>query len=290
LETQATCQESYSYRTGDRPDLDLPGGQLDLIAAVLETGVPTVVVVCRTINYPYIVDLHHLTAFFLCCSLVPQLINGRPVTFGYNNTLLENIPALLEAWRPGEEGGTAIAEIVFGSVSPSGRLANTFTWNVGEIGGPTQPYWQKYRYYDGMIWTYFPSTPLFSFGFGLTYTSFEYSDLVIEPLVVGISPSSSVNFTFTLTNTGMNEGTEVAQLYISDVLASVVRYKKQLFGFSRITLLPSESTSVQLLIAVNDLAFYDSNMQYIVEPGQFNVMIGPNAVTSPLQGSFQVAP
>lgn len=253
----STCQESWGGRTGDRPDLDLSGGQLQLIESVIATGTPTVVV----------------------------LINGRPQSFGYNNTLLQNITTMLEAWRPGEEGGNAIAELIFGLSSPSGRLAVTFPWNVGEINGPSQPYWQKFRQYDGMIYTFLPSIPIFPFGWGLTYTTFEYSNINVEPPIVGLT--GSVNITAVITNTGSKFGVETPQLYVQDAVATVVRYKKQLFNFTQVSLTPGESQTVSFVLNVPDLAFYDINMQFVVEPGFFNLWVGPNCLSG-LQSSFTV--
>eukprot|EP01121_Diplochlamys_sp_Union-15-3_P017374 TRINITY_DN6100_c0_g2_i4.p1 TRINITY_DN6100_c0_g2~~TRINITY_DN6100_c0_g2_i4.p1 ORF type:complete len:441 (+),score=91.35 TRINITY_DN6100_c0_g2_i4:403-1725(+) len=258
-DNQDTCQESWGGRTGDRTDLDLPGGQLDLVEAILKTGKPTVVV----------------------------LINGRPATFGTKNknSLLNSIQALLVAWRCGEEGGNALADIIFGNTSPSGKLISSWPFSVGQIGGPAQPYYTKYRQYDGRTYTFEPSTPLFPFGFGLSYTTFRYSGLSISPSQ--INSNQSVTIRVTVQNTGKKTGGEVVQLYVADVLASVVRYKKQLFGFQKIFLEPGQQTVVTFSLAASELAFYNSYMQLVVEPGQFDVWVGPDC-QSGLSSSFQV--
>jgi len=250
-DNQATCQESWGGRTGDRADLDLPGGQLALIQAILNTQTPTVVV----------------------------LINGRPATFGVAtmNELLYQIPALLVAWRPGEEGGTAIVNAIFGDINPSGKLVSTWPWSVGQIAGPFQPYYQKYRQYDGMMYTFQPHVPLFPFGFGLSYTTFEFSNLQITPQVVPFD--GLVKISVQVQNTGTVTGAEVVQLYIGDDIASVIRWNKQLFGFEKVFLNPGQSTGVSFTVLSQNLAFYNSAMQLVVEPGQFNVWVGNSSMT-----------
>jgi len=215
------------------------------------------------------------------------LINGRPDTFGTStqNALLKGIHALVVTWRPGEEGGTALANILFGGVSPSGKLISSWPFSVGQVGGPAQPYYTKFRQYDGRTYTFEPHTPLFPFGFGLSYTTFKYSNLVITPNK--ITSSSSVNISVTIQNTGIMAGAEVAQLYIGDEISSIVRIEKQLFGFQKVQLKPGQQQVVSFQVVASNLAFYDSEMKLVVEAGQFNVWVGGDS-QSGLQGSFEV--
>jgi len=258
-DNQDICQESWGGRIGDRTSLDLAGGQLSLIDAIIKTGKKTIVV----------------------------LINGRPATFGTStqNALLKGINALVVTWRPGEAGGTALANILFGDVSPSGKLISSWPFSVGQVGGPAQPYYTKFRQYDGRTYTFEPHTPLFPFGFGLSYTTFKYSNLVITPNK--ITSSSSVNISVTIQNTGIMAGAEVAQLYIGDEISSIVRIEKQLFGFQKVQLKPGQQQVVSFQVVASNLAFYDSEMKLVVEAGQFNVWVGGDS-QSGLQGSFEV--
>jgi len=255
-----TCQESWGGRSGDRTSLDLAGGQLNLIESILATGTKTIVV----------------------------LINGRPATFGAEsqNVLLNDIQALLVSWRPGEEGGTAIAEIIFGDVVPSGKLISTWPFSVGQIGGPSQPYYQKYRQYDGRRYTFQTSSPLFPFGFGLSYTQYNYSNLSVKPST--ITQQEAVKIQALITNIGNRKGTEIVQLYVADPLASVVRYSRQLIGFKRMTLNPGQSQTVTFVLHGEQLAFYNNEMKYVVEPGQFNVCVSSSSEGG-LEGSFFVS-
>jgi len=258
-DSQASCQEAWGERTGDRASLDLAGGQLALLEAVTATRVPTIVV----------------------------LISGRPATFGENNMnyLLNRTSAILEAWRPGEEGGNAIVDVLFGDVAPSGKLPMTFPFSTGQIGGPSHPYYKKRRQYDGRLYTFEPHTPLFPFGFGLTYTTFEYSNISVSPSV--ITATSSVQVVCTVKNMGSRDGTDIAQLYAADVVGSVTRYNKQLVGFQRVFIPAGQALTVKFNLAAQELAFYDINMQYVTEPGEFSVWIGPDS-SSGLQTSFHV--
>ncbi|KAH3756965.1 Beta-glucosidase BoGH3B [Pelomyxa schiedti] len=263
-DTQDTCEESWGGRYGDRPSIDLAGGQLYLLDALLTCKKP---VVCT-------------------------LIHGRPATFGTaaSNNLLSALPALLASWRPGEEGGNAITSIIFGDRVPGGKLVSSWPFSAGQIYGPSQPYYQKFREYDGRMYTFEPSTPLFPFGFGLSYTQFALSNLIISPAT--LSPTGTVSITCTIKNTGTRTGTEVVQLYIGDDIASVVRWEMQLFGFSKVSLSPGRSTQVSFTVAATQLAFYTTAMdQLIVEPGQFNVWVTTDSSlpqSSTLSSSFTV--
>lgn len=229
----------------DRADLDLPGVQQELLEAVYATGTPVVLV----------------------------LINGRPLSVRWAK---EHIPAIVEAWYPGQEGGTAIAEILWGDVNPSGRLPITVPQSVGQLP----------RYYNfkptGRAYDYVTSdfAPLYPFGYGLSYTSFAYSDLQITPEVIG--PAGRVTVHVTVTNTGDRAGDEVVQLYLNDVISSVVTPVIELKAFERVSLLPGESQVVSFELGPQDLELLDKHLEPVVEPGTFEVQIGG------LKSSFEV--
>jgi len=240
-----------SGEAGSRAFITLPGKQLVLARTVLELGKPTVVV----------------------------LFNGRPLEI----TELDCIaPAILEAWFPGTEGGNAIADILFGDVNPSGRLTMSFPYTVGQI----PVYYNCYntgrpkgredndtrfcsRYLD------IPNAPLYPFGYGLSYTTFEYSDFVLDndKLTVDGSITASV----TVTNTGKRAGEEGVQLYIRDISASVVRPVRELKGFQKIYLEPGESRRISFIITEPMLRFYRKDLSFKSEPGRFIAFVGPNS-------------
>ncbi len=234
----------------DRADLRLPGLQETLVRAVLETGKPVVLV----------------------------LINGRPVALG---DLADRIPAIVEAWLPGEEGGTAVADVLFGDVNPGGKLPITVPRSVGQVPLNYNRAPISHRDYVDL-----PATPLFPFGHGLSYTQFEYSDLVIEPTQV--PPAGTVRISVTVKNVGDREGDEVVQLYVRDPVASRVRPVKELKGFKRITLQPGEAKRVTFHLSMDQLAFYDHAMRLIVEPGTVEVMVGSSSEDIRLKGSFEI--
>ena len=247
-----------SAEAASRANLDLPGKQLDLIKAVHQTGKPYAVV----------------------------LLNGRPLTI---NWLAENSPAILEAWFPGTMGGAAVADVLFGDANPAGKLPITFPRSVGQIpiyynakatGRPflaTEKYTSKYL--DA------PNTALFGFGFGLSYTNFQISDLKIGKKQIRADENLTVNVT--LENTGKRSGAEVVQLYIRDVAASVTRPVKQLRGFERIELQPGQKRLVNFVLKPEHLGFLNRNMQFQVEPGMFQIFVG-NSSESGLTGEFEV--
>lgn len=248
--------ECTSGEARDRAVLDLPGVQEDLIRAVHATGTPVIVV----------------------------LVNGRPLTFPW---LLENVPAILEAWLPGEEGGNAIADVLFGKVSPGGKLPMSFPRAVGQIptfynhkpsGG--RSHWKEH-YVETNV------KPQFPFGFGLSYTTFDIDTLRLS--TAQARAGETVDISVTVTNTGQRAGDEVVQLYIHDVLSSVTRPVKELKGFQRVTLQPGEAKTVTFHLAVNQLAFYNREMAYVVEPGTIEVMVGSSSVDLPCQGTFEIA-
>lgn len=234
----------------DRITLALPGHQMALVKAVAETGKPVVLV----------------------------LVNGRPVTLG---DLWAKIPAVVEAWLPGEMGGVAIAEVLFGEVNPGGKLPVTFPQDVGQIPLHYNRHSSSFRdYVEGK------AMPQFPFGHGLSYTRFEYRDLSIEP--TQISPAGTVHISVTVQNVGERDGDEVVQLYVRDVAARRVRPVKELKGFQRLILKAGEAKRVTFTLSADQLAFYDEAMRLIVEPGTFEVQVGSSSEDIRLRGTFEV--
>ncbi len=225
----------------DRSDIDLVGLQNELIKKVAASGKPTILI----------------------------LINGRPLGVEW---AAENLPAIVEAWAPGMYGGQAIAEILYGEVNPSAKLAVTIPHSVGQL---QMIYNHKPSQYFHPYVNNKPSTPLYPFGYGLSYTTYDYSDLKLS--ASEIAKDGTVNATVKLTNTGSREGTEIVQLYIRDRFSSATRPVKELKDFARVTLKPGESQEVTFKITPDKLAFYNKQMQYGVEPGEFIVMVGPSS-------------
>jgi len=236
----------------DRCNLDLPGVQEDLIKNICDTGTPVVVV----------------------------LINGSAITM---TKWLNDVQAVVEAWYLGEEGGNAIADVLFGDYNPGGKLPITFPKTVGQL-----PLYYNYKP-TGRIYDYVDlrgKQPLFPFGHGLSYTEFEYSNLKIHP--EKISPKGKVNISVDVKNIGKYKGDEVVQLYIHDAVATIAKPVKELKGFKRITLEPGEKETVNFTLTSEDLASYDVNMNLVVEPGVFEVMVGSSSEDIRLNGSFEV--
>jgi len=235
----------------DRAFLDLPGNQEELINAVAATGKPVVVV----------------------------LVAGAPVTM---RNWIDKVPGILDAWYPGQEGGTAIADVLFGDVNPGGKLPMTFPLSVGQC--PTyynlEPSGRGYDYVD------LTGKPQFPFGFGLSYTSFGYSNLHVTPSKA--KQGESVTVTFDVQNTGKVAGDEVPQLYIHDLVSSIVRPMKELRDFSRITLQPGEKKTITFTLKPDQLAIWNAQMKRVVEPGEFEVMIGSSSDDIRLHTSFWV--
>ena len=234
--------------------LDLTGLQEDLIKAVVKTGTPVIVV----------------------------LINGRPLSVRW---VAANVPAVIEAWNCGEKGGTALADIIFGDYNPSGRLPITIPRSVGQL-----PAYYNYSQakaermkqgYVGMN-----ATPLYEFGFGLSYTTFEYSNLSIIPAVNG--PEGEFHISLDVKNSGNRAGAEVVQLYINDVVSSVSRPVKELKGFDKVMLNPGEKKKVKFIITPEQLSFLDQNLKKVVEPGLFTVMVGSSSEDIRLKGELEV--
>lgn len=250
---------TYGCTTGefrDTTDLGLPGVQSKLADAILETGKPVVLV----------------------------LVNGRPAAIP---ALAEKVNALLEAWVPGEEGGRAVASVLFGDVNPGGRLPLTIPRSVGQI-----PVFYNHKP-SGMHsniygdYTTEKAAPLFCFGHGLSYTSFNYNQLQIAAPVA--APGETLDISFTLTNKGDRPGDEVAQLYLRDEYASLPRPVKELKGFARIPLKPGESKRVTFHLPVNQMAYYNDDLDLVLEPGTFKVMVGSSSEDIRLEGEFRVS-
>jgi beta-glucosidase len=242
-----------SGESRDRADLGLPGVQQELVEAIAAVGKPTIVV----------------------------LVNGRPLAIPWIVDA-SRIPAIVEAWLPGEEGGAAVANVLFGDVNPGGKLTMTWPRAVGQVpifynhkssGGHS--HWHT-DYVDLSV------TPLFPFGFGLSYTQFEYSNLKIE------TTNSHATISAQIKNIGKRAGDEVVQLYTHDVVASVPRPVKELKGFKRVCLTPGETRTIVFELSFDILAFYDDAMQLVVEPGTIEVMIGGSSQDIRLTGSFEV--
>lgn len=232
----------------DRATLSLLGHQPRLMQEVIATGRPVVVV----------------------------YIQGRPLDMNY---AAEHAGALLAAWYPGAEGGRAVADVIFGRHNPSGRLPVTIPRSEGQI----PIYYSKGTQRDYMDT---PATPLYPFGHGLSYTTFSYSDLKIsEPKV---DSDTIVTVSCRVTNTGSLQGAEVVQLYLRDVLASVSQPPILLKGFSRIELQPGETATVTFPLTADELAIYDASLRRVVEPGDFNVMVGSSSADLPLRASFKI--
>ena len=231
----------------DRSTLNLLGDQEKLIKALAETGKPLVIV----------------------------YIAGRPLNM---NLASEVGDALLMAWYPGEQGGNGIADVLFGDYNPSGRLPMSVPRSVGQLPVHYSQGVQR-DYMDGA------GTPLYAFGYGLSYTTFAYSNLKLLP---GDGKDVLQKVSCTVTNTGNCDGVEIAQLYINDEVSSVVTPPIRLKGFQRIELKKGESREVTFELTAKDLSIYDRNMNFVVEPGIFNVMVGPASDNLPLKGSFEV--
>ncbi|MEM0219129.1 MAG: glycoside hydrolase family 3 N-terminal domain-containing protein [Thermoproteota archaeon] len=249
-ERSGFTKEDVSGEGRDRNELGLPGVQEELVKAIYETGTPTIVI----------------------------LVNGRPLAIPW---IAENIPSILEVWLPGEEGGNAVADVLFGGYNPGGKLPISFPKSVGQI--------PIYYNRKGTSWGNYVSSdskPLFPFGHGLSYTKFEYSNLEISPREV--EPTGEVYIKFEVKNNGNLSGDEVVQLYLRDVVASLTRPIKELKGFKRITLEPGESKKVTFILYTDQLAFYDENLNLVVEPGTYEVMIGSSSEDIKLSGTFEV--
>lgn len=238
-----------SGESSSRSNLEMPDAQRHLLEALLKTGKPVVLV----------------------------LFSGRPVVLTWEN---EHVPAILNVWFGGSEAADAIADVVFGDVCPSGKLTATFPQNVGQLpmaynakntGRPLGKWFEKFRsnYLD------VSNGPLYPFGYGLSYTTFEYSDVTLSAAQMNID--GTLTASVTVTNTGNYDADEVVQMYIRDLVGSITRPIKELKGFERIHLKKGESKKVDFTITPDLLKFYNYDLQYVCEPGEFSVMIGPDS-------------
>jgi beta-glucosidase len=219
--------------------------------------------------------------------VIAVLVNGQPLTI---NWAQQNLPAILEAWFPGPQGGTAIAEALFGDYNPGGRLSVTFPKTTGQIemNFPFKPASQSGQPSAGNngYGRTRVNDALYPFGFGLSYTTFAYSNLVVTPETQ--APQGDIHVSVDVTNTGKRKGDEVVELYLKDKVSSVTTYEMQLRGFERINLAPGEKKTVQFVLHPDDLALLDSNMNWTVEPGGFEVLIGASSEDIKLKKSFEI--
>jgi beta-glucosidase len=241
----------------DVANLDLTGVQEDLIKAVYATGTPTVVV----------------------------LVNGRPLSTRWT---AEHVPAIVEAWEPGERGGEAVADVLFGDYNPSGRLAITIPRHSGQLPAyynykPSKASWirEEHRGYADM-----PATPLYPFGYGLSYTNFEYSNIHITPNE--IHKAGNAQISVDVKNAGSLAGVETTQLYVHETYAPISTPVKRLRGFERVALEPGETKTVTFAVGPEDLQLLDLDMHWVVVPGEFEIMVGKSSQDIPLKGTLKV--
>ncbi len=236
-DNEQTAREAYAENhLGDRPELRLPGQQEELVRAVLETGKATVLL----------------------------LINGRPPAIP---ELAERVPAILEGWYLGQEGGTAVAEVLFGDVNPSGKLPVTLPRSVGQL-----PMFYNHKPTARRGYVLDSTRPLFPFGHGLSYTTFAYTTPTVSP--AQIPPDGKITVSVEVSNTGKRAGDEVVQLYIRAEVSRATRPVIELKGFQRLTLKPGERRTVMFELGPEQLAYHGPDMKRIVEPGRFRVMVG----------------
>ena len=256
--------DDMSGEAHSRAYIDLPGRQQELLEAVVATGTPVVLVV----------------------------LSGRPLELTW---AAEHVPAILQSWHGGIRHGRAVADILFGVANPSGKLVMSFPRTVGQIpvyyahkstgrpatGAGTKQFQDPFRsnYIDEI------NDPLYPFGYGLSYTTYEYTDLVVEtPKVV---TDGQLVVTATITNTGERAGDEIVQLYVRDLVGSVTRPVKELKGFQKVSLQPGESKTVRFVVPTAELGFHGLDNRYVVEPGAFKVWVGPNSAQG-LEGDFEI--
>lgn len=240
-----------SGEAASRTDISIPDSQKKLIRALVETGKPVALV----------------------------LMSGRPLTIPKEFGLPV---AILQVWHPGVEAGNAIADVVFGDHNPSGKLTATWPRSVGQIPiyhsikntgrpAPENDEFQKFRsnYLDS------PNSPLLPFGYGLSYTTFKYSDLKLDKATIG--QGESISATVNVTNTGNFDGEEVVQLYLRDVVRSITPPRRQLKGFQKVMLKKGESKEVTITLSPDDLKFYNAQLDFVAEPGEFEVLVGTDS-------------
>ncbi len=242
---EQTSREAWGLNhMGDRTSLDLIGRQEELVKAMVALGKPVIVF----------------------------LFNGRPLSI---NSLAQNVPVIYECWYLGQETGRAVADVLFGDYNPGGKLPISVPRSVGHL-----PVFYNYKPSARRGYLFDDVSPLYAFGYGLSYTTFKLENARLTRKRIARKGATQV--LVDVTNTGSREGSEVVQLYIRDVVSSVTRPVKELKGFKKVTLTPGESTTVVLDIKPASLAFYDVNMKYVVEPGDFEVMVGTSSRDSDL--------
>jgi beta-glucosidase len=250
-----TDGEGYDVAT-----LDLTGVQGDLVRAVQATGTPVILV----------------------------LINGRPLSVRWE---ADHVPAIVEAWEPGEAGGAAVADVLFGDYNPSGRLAITVPRSVGQLPAyynykPSKSYWINGGWTHDRGYVDMPGSPLYPFGYGLNYTRFQYSNLRIDPAQIDTGGNAQVSVD--VENSGQRAGLETVQLYVHERFAPVSTPVKQLRGIERVALEPGEKKTVSFTLRSEDLKLLDRGMQWVVAPGMFDVMIGKSSADVTVQGTLEV--
>ncbi|UWZ85828.1 glycoside hydrolase family 3 C-terminal domain-containing protein [Occallatibacter riparius] len=244
----------------DVASFDLTGYQEELVQAIQATGTPVVLV----------------------------LVNGRPLSIRWE---AEHIPAIVEAWEPGERGGEAVADVLFGDYNPTGRLAITIPRSSGQLPvfynhKPSKAYWIKHAWSKDGGYVDMPGTPLYPFGYGLSYTSFKYSNLRVSS--GEISEGGQVNVTVDVENNGHRAGTQLVQLYLHEHYAPVSLPVEQLRAFERVDLQPGEKKTVKMTLRPEDLMLLDRDMLWRVSPGTFDVLIGNSSADIALRASFEV--
>jgi beta-glucosidase len=237
------------FRGGDRTQIALPKPQEELLKAVVATGKPVVVV----------------------------LLSGSALAVNWAN---DNVPSILAAWYPGGEGGTAIADVLFGNYNPAGRLPVTFYKSVDQL-----PPFTDYSM-QGRTYRYFKGEPLYPFGFGLSYTRFNYSNMRLS--AKSVKGGEPIKVSVDVTNLGQLEGDEVVQLYLTDVVASAPVPIRTLVGFDRISLRPNEKRSVTFTITPRQMSLIDEQGQRVIEPGEFLINVG-GGQRGGLSGRFTVS-
>jgi len=238
----------WSGEATSRSDIGLPLTQKRMLEKLLKTGKPVILV----------------------------LINGRPLTLTWED---ENVPAIVEAWAPGIKAGNAIADVLFGDYNPSGRLTMSFPRNTGQIPvyyshkNTGRPFDARNKFTSKYL--DIPNELLYPFGYGLSYTTFEYDDPVADK--TELKGDDKLKVTVTASNTGTLPGEETVQLYIQDPVATISRPVKELKGFRKVYLNPGEKKEVTFTITTDDLKFYNANLKYVWEPGEFIIFTGPNS-------------
>jgi beta-glucosidase len=243
---EQTSREAWSpTHLGDRANLDMVGRQEELVKAMIATGKPVIVL----------------------------LFNGRPLSINY---VSQNVPAILECWYLGQEGGTAVAEVLFGDCNPSGKLPITIPRSAGHL-----PAYYNHKPSSRRGYLFDEISPLYAFGYGLSYTSFSIANVRLSKSKIARDGRTRV--VADVTNTGSRAGSEVVQVYIRDRFSSATRPVKELKAFRKIALESGETAAIAFDIGPEQLAFYDIHMKFVVEPGEFEIMVGNSSRDSDLQ-------